>query len=194
VKLNELHEGEEYAVHRHNGIQGGYWASKPCRAKLLRVVQRHSGTRHYRECVVELLEASSWHDAAGTELELPPSRIWRPWVDQARDDALKAAVAKARDENTEAARDALGRLGLHNERLHVVNADPGEYGVTVSVSELVKLANRADHLVELERLVHRYRVATGSDAFRSAVVVWAQAHDFSMLSDIDFSNLTPSTQ
>jgi hypothetical protein len=85
--------------------------------------------------------------------------------------------------NTASVRDALGRLGLHDQRRMETAADPREYGVMISAFELVKLADRAEHLVVLERLVYGWwsREAGDPDDMRAEVIEWAGHHDFSML-------------
>jgi hypothetical protein len=96
--------------------------------------------------------------------------------------------------NTASVRDALGRLGLHDQRRMETAADPREYGVMISAFELVKLADRAEHLVVLERLMQRLSLkGPGGSVYMFADAVenvpevsrqlarWLEVHDFSML-------------
>lgn len=84
---------------------------------------------------------------------------------------------------------ALGVLGLHTQRLVAVRSVGGwpsaeASSASVSIAELEKLASRADHLIQLERLVGAY--AEGSvqyDELAGKVSEWADAHDFSMLNE-----------
>lgn len=94
--------------------------------------------------------------------------------------------------NNDAVREALGVLGLHDQRRMVTNDDLGQFEITISAAELLKLAARADHLVELERLMRAWHANTlgeGSTApdraflisFESKLAAWCRAHDFSMI-------------
>lgn len=88
---------------------------------------------------------------------------------------------------------ALGQLGLHNQRRMAVGSDregpnAGLTTCTVSLAELEKLAARAEHLVELERMVWEVSDVEGAGAsgwtdaaILAALGRWAAAHDFSMV-------------
>jgi len=188
MKLDELQEGQEYAI-RRNRIKDASWTT-PCRARLSQIVTTRSRrtNRQERLCLFTLLEDAEWiidgdPQRAGTSITIEARFVWRTWALQAQLNEQKRLIEQAREANTATMRRVLGQLGLHDERYVRTNADPAQYDVTVSVAELEKLAVA---VVEIERLLYGWFVEATQYEYRlqdqpadRALYLWCANHDFS---------------
>jgi len=190
MKLAELYEGIEYAVHPSNPVTSERY-SEPCRARFLRFATKTTGQgRHQRKetrCVFVLLDepsreqfSASWRDLVkGSELVIPSRFVWRTWKDQQERHREQAARTAARDMNIAIVREALGRLGLHDQRFMQPRPLLEEFEVTVSAAELTKVANA---VVEIEQLLlNWYREGVeGHESMLAAEALhlWCEGHDF----------------
>lgn len=203
MKLSDVVIGDEYAIHPSRTLQSwnahpqsayraradlhlpGFGASLPARVALVVIGEPAAGRNPYAPAFYPV----------GSRIELTGPYVWRKWEAH----APLIEEWRARNERREAlgqqVRAALGTLGLHDSRgieIHEAPISSGralpeltEVELTLSGAELVKLAERAEHLVVLEHLVRRW-FDEGSDRglpADHALYEWAVTHDFSMLDE-----------
>jgi hypothetical protein len=191
MKLAELEIGAEYAM----GVYGrafSRWTEESTHVRLVGFAHVPSQPRQAKVVLLEDMDRYGQGYPRGDSYNCRLVALWWPWAEELRRRSEAAQLQARREELAGVIRDALTRLGLHGERgLTGLNSLEGSE-VVVSGAELVKLADRADHLIELERLMrawHANKLGDGALApdraflisFESKLTKWAGAHDFSML-------------
>lgn len=196
MKLADLKVDEEYALcsygYTGRGRMSQYELANAVKVRLTGTVQRpehaHGKSRMVTLARVEHLSGRR----AGEVVEVPPVRLWVTWAERERLTAESQERERARTDNGATIRKALGILGLHDNRYTIIQPDLARCEVTLSGAELLKLANRAEHLVELEKLTRSYWSGEAIDGQRpdeyldellTKLTHWADAHDFSMLDE-----------
>jgi hypothetical protein len=192
VKLADIKIGEEYAILPGSSKPTPWRAEYAHRARAVELVPGvphrygRGGTNATMRFEIVTPGRAGWAEPprVGDKQTLGGREVWWLWEEH---QALLNNVAEedqAWQEALAAIRHNLGVLGLHDNRGIRLHGDV----ISISSAELAKLADRAEHLVELERLIaSQYMQGGGSregvefNSLHRALGNWADAHDFSML-------------
>lgn len=201
MRLIDVVIGDEYAVHPSMTLQSGSTAPPEAAYRARAVAPAARERSHYGRSapqrvtfeITALPLGGNWIGVrkVGDRFDLTGPYVWRKWSDHEPLLASSIALRERRGALRADVSTALGVLGLHDQRdVHIFRTPIGsgrdlpelaDVEATLSGAELLKLANRAEHLVELERLVREWTSEQLRNRDCDNIADWRDAHDFSML-------------